>query len=233
MRRLYLQSKRKILHHGQFVERAVLFCRQTSVNIDGVLHWLNMTGGILMTLMKSAPLPTFSNTVRNVIAASVKDACTALGIEVSHEAPVVRKSPILSGDYMAGIRVSGGSFQGTVTLCMDRKMGKAFAEKVFAGTSAKSDESMLCDLVGEVCNQVTGVIQRSFGQLGCKMLVSAQETGKSVSLLDAAQNPDEWLLIPFNFKDGRGVLGFGISGELKLAQDELEDLGDARSITFF
>jgi CheY-specific phosphatase CheX len=233
MGRFYIQAEWKILHHGQFVERVVLFCRETSVKLVGVLHWYRMTGGIQMTLMKSAPLPTFSDTVRNVVLGSVKEACSALGIEVTQQAAVVRKTPILSGDFMAGIRVSGASFKGTVTLCMDKRMGKAFAEKIFAGSSAKTDESLLCDLVGEVCNQMTGVIQRSFGQLGCKMTVSAQETSKASSMLDAAQNPEEWLLLPFNFKEGSGVLGFGITGELRLAQDEVEELGDSRTITFF
>lgn len=187
-----------------------------------------------MTSMKGAPLQRFSNTVRNLILKSVKEACAALGVEVTDEPLVVRKSMVINGDYLAGIRVSGSGFQGAVTLCMDKRLAKAFADKVFAGTAAKTDDSMLCDLVGEVCNQMTGVIQRGFGHLGCKMQVSAQETTQPHSLLDVGQSPEEWLMVPFMLDQGRGVLGFGFTGELGLAQDDgVEDLSDARSITFF
>lgn len=186
-----------------------------------------------MTLMRSAPLPTFSNTVRNILTASVKETCSAFGIEVVQHPPVVRKIPVLCGDYMAGVRVGNETFRGAVTLCMDKKMGKAFAEKSSEAKAGGADEAMHCDLVGKVCNQLTASIQRGFSQLGCKISLSAGESTKSALLPEAAENPEEWLLIPFVFKEAGGIFAFGITGEFKLAQDETEELGDARSLTFF
>lgn len=187
-----------------------------------------------MTSMKGSPLPTFSPTVRSLLIKSVKDTCAGFSIQIVDEAPVVRRSFGINGDYMAGIRVSGATFQGAVTLSMDKSLAKSFAEKFFANAPTKTDESMLCDLVGELCNQITGVIQRSLGQLGCKMKVSAQETSKSSSILESGANPEEWLMLPFKVGDGRGVLGFGFVGDLGIGNDDVqEDLSDARQITFF
>lgn len=187
-----------------------------------------------MTSMKGAPAPTFNATVNQLLVKSVKETCSGFGFEVAEGQPVVRKSMPMTGDYLAGIRVSGSSFQGIVTLSMTKSMARALADKVFAGAPAKTNDSMLCDLVGEVCNQMTGVIQRSLGQVGCKMKVSAQETAQSPSTLDVGLTPEEWLLIPFSHAEGSGVLGFGIVGDLGIGQDNVQDdLSDARNITFF
>jgi CheY-specific phosphatase CheX len=187
-----------------------------------------------MTSMKGTPVSTFNATIRNLMSKSVKDACAAFEINVVDEAPVVRKAMAINGDYLAGISVSGTKFSGAITLSMDKAAAKSFADKIFAGTPAKANEAMLCDLVGEVCNQMTGVVQRQLGQLGCKLQVSAQETAQSPSTLDMGPVPEEWLLIPFKVSQGRGVLGFGFVGDLGIGSDEVqEDLSDARNITFF
>lgn len=184
--------------------------------------------------MKGTPVSTFNATIRNLMTKSVKEACAAFEIKVLDESPVVRKAMAINGDYLAGIRVSGAKFNGAITLSMDKAAAKSFADKIFAGTPAKANETMLCDLVGEVCNQMTGVVQRQLGQLGCKLQVSAQETAQSPSTLDMGPVPEEWLLIPFKVNQGRGVLGFGFVGELGIGNEEVqEDLSDARNITFF
>lgn len=194
---------------------------------------MSLSGGI-MTLMKGAPIPTFNSTVRNLLSASLREACAALGVNVEDQAPVVRRSVFMDGDYISGIRVSGSKFHGNVTLSMDKILAKVFADKIFANAPTKADESMLCDLVGEVCNQITGQIQRALGKHGCKMQVSAQQTSKPLPPMDAGSSPEEWLLIPFKMNEGWGVLCFGFVGELGIGSDEVqEDLSDARNITFF
>lgn len=187
-----------------------------------------------MTSMKGTPVSTFNATIRNLMSKSIKDACASFEITVVDEAPVVKKSMGINGDYLAGIRVSGKSFTGAVTLSMDKVAAKSFADKIFAGTQAKANDAMLCDLVGEVCNQMTGVIQRQLGQIGCKLQVTAQETAQSPSTLDMGASPEEWLLTPFKVNQGRAVLGFGFVGNLGIGGEEVqEDLSDARHITFF
>lgn len=187
-----------------------------------------------MTMMKAAPLPTFSNTICTALVNSIKDTSTQFGIAVRDEPQLIRKSMSINGDYLAGIRVEGHSFQGAVTLAMDKRIAKAYAEKVFAGTNAKGDEAMLCDLVGELCNQITGHFQRTLGTLGAKMKVAAQETAKSQASFEVGATPEEWLMIPFAYADGRGVLSFGFVGDLGLgSEDAVENLSDAKDITFF
>ncbi|MBM3382894.1 MAG: chemotaxis protein CheX [Betaproteobacteria bacterium] len=187
-----------------------------------------------MTLMKDAPLPTFGKSIRSVLVGSIKEAMQLYGIDVQEEPQVVCKNMMICGDYLAGIRISGDSFQGAVTLAMDRNITKGIAEKIFAGTQAKSDDSMLCDIVGEVCNQITGVIQRKMGVLGCRIQVSAQMTAQTAQAFDSGAEPNEWLMTPFLLSSGRGVLSFGFEGSLSLSDEEApEDLSDARNITFF
>lgn len=187
-----------------------------------------------MTSMKGAPVSSFNPTIRNLLSASLKESCSALGVSVEDQAPTVRRSVFMDGDYISGIRVSGAKFHGNVTLSMDKTLAKTFADKIFANAPAKTDESMMCDLVGEVCNQITGQIQRSLGKLGCKMQVSAQQRVKSAPLLETGSAPEEWLLVPFKLNEGWGVLCFGFVGELGIgSEDTKEDLSDARNITFF
>lgn len=187
-----------------------------------------------MTLMKDGPLPTFNKTIRSVLVKSIQETTGLYGISVQDEAQIVRKSISISGDYLAGIRVSGASFQGAVTLSMDKRIAKSFADKIFAGMPAKADDSMLCDLVGEVCNQITGSFQREMGALGCKLKVNAQETSQGQTSFDSGSHPDEWLMIPFVFENGRAVLAFGFVGELGLGLEETtEELSEAKNITFF
>ena len=184
--------------------------------------------------MKDGPISTFNQTIRNVLVNSINETCAAFGFSVTHEPQLIRKSISMNGDYLAGIRVSGANFQGAVTLSMDKRIAKSFADKIFAGTNAKSDDAMLCDLVGEVCNQITGVFQRTLAPLGCRLQVTAQETAQSPNTFEVAPNPEEWLLTPFVYADGRGVLAFGFVGELGLGSDDTaENLRDARNITFF
>jgi CheY-specific phosphatase CheX len=187
-----------------------------------------------MTLMKDGPLPTFGKSIRSVLVASIKETMKIYGIDIQEEAQIVKKNMMICGDYLAGIRVSGDSFQGAMTLAMDRMIAKGIAEKIFSGTNAKSDDAMLCDLVGEVCNQITGVFQRKLLVLGCRLQVSAQKTSQVPGSFETGAEPNEWLLTPFVFNSGRGVLSFGFEGSLHLSDEDVsEDLADARNITFF
>jgi CheY-specific phosphatase CheX len=187
-----------------------------------------------MTLMKDGPLPTFGKSIRAVLVSSIKETMKLYGVDVHEEPQFVRKNMMICGDYLAGIRVTSDSFQGAVTLAMDRMIAKGIAEKVFSGTQAKGDDAMLCDMVGEVCNQITGVFQRKLAALGCRLQVSAQETSKTTDALNTGAEPSEWLMTPFVFNSGRGVLSFGMEGTLNLSDDDnMENLSDARNITFF
>jgi len=187
-----------------------------------------------MTLMKDGPIPTFNKTIRSVLVKSIQETTCLYGIGVQDEAQIVRKSLSISGDYLAGIRVSGASFQGAVTLSMDKCIAKSFADNIFASMPAKADDSMLCDLVGEVCNQITRAFLREMGALGCKLKVNAQETSLGQTSFESGSNPDEWLMIPFVFENGRAVLAFGFVGELGLgSEDSTQALSDINNITFF
>jgi CheY-specific phosphatase CheX len=187
-----------------------------------------------MTSPKGAHRAAFSPLLRNLMVDSVQSACAALGLEVRVETPFERNAMVASGDYIAGIRVVGNSFQGSVTLLADKALAIACAEKIFAQSQAKIDDLMLCDLVGELCNQMTGVLQRTLGQKGCVVKVDAQKTSQSLSGLELGISPQEWLLVPFKFGVGGGFFCFGYVGDFAFGEDEVqENLTDARNITFF
>lgn len=184
--------------------------------------------------MKQGPLPTFNSTIRSALLNSIKETTQIYGISIKDDAYLVKRTMSMSGDYLAGIRLFGQSFQGAVILSVDKNMAKSFADKIFAGTNAKGDDAMLCDLIGEVCNQMTGNFQRILSSLGAKIKVSAQETAQNQSSFEIGAAPDEWLMIPFNYQSGRGMLSFGFVGELGIDSENAgEDLSDVQSITFF
>lgn len=187
-----------------------------------------------MNSVEGAPVSNLSAVMCDPLRKSLEELCKNYAIDVVLEEPLLLKSMMFFGDYLAGIRVNGQGFHGAVTLAMERPLAKSFANQIFAGAAAKTDESMLCDLVGEVCNQLTGVIQRALGQMGCKMRVSAQENIPSSSNFEVAPMPEEWLFVPFRVQTGRGVLGFGCAGRIVVGKDPVqEDATKPRQITFF
>ena len=165
--------------------------------------------------------PSYDAKIINTFMTSASEIFAFYGLKDTEIGkPNIRQTHAPAKGIITGILAfTGNGYAGSIALSVNVRFIKTMAAHIFAGAEVELNQAVAADIVGEICNQILGIVKSKFGQMGLKMTLGLPEMvlGKEHTVIHKVNNPV--LVMPID-------LGGGAECHMEFCMDKRELQGD-------